>query len=558
MTTAGQVPTAAPRDTRDERFTARRRSPADGYSGLAVMVRLVLRRNRVRLVVWLVALAGMYQYIVSYYRSVFPNQQSLDDFATLSNTPGIKALTGLSPAASTMGGAVWTKGWMTVVLALAIGAVFLVTRSGRADEESGRTELLRSRVLGIHAYSMASWLVIGALCVAVGALMAVVSIGGSLDPEGTGVAGSLILGASVAGIGLVGVGVGAVAGQVSSTSRGANSLGSTVIIVIYVLRMIGDMGNAAVSWLSPIGWGQQMQPYAGNRWWPLLLLLGLTAVLLAVASQLEARRDFGAGLVPQRPGRAEAPARYATPLGLALRLQHNPIIGWTVAIVLGGTLMGSVVDAMTDLLADAGAGAHNLLRGTGVTALLALLVSMMALITVIFALQTTVSLRSDEASGIIEPQLAGAVSRWRWGLERLAIPVVWSAVLLALGGFLIGKVYGASIDDSSQGGRLALAALAYWPAVMVFVGLAVLLWGYVPRVAIPIAWGVMAAMWFITMFGEVFRLPTWFLDLLPLSATPYAPLEPTVWTPLVIMTLVALALTWAGLNRFSRRDIQSA
>jgi len=522
------------------------------------MVRLVLRRNRVRLVVWVVALAGMYQYIVSYYRTVFPNQQSLDDFAALSNTPGIKALTGLSPAASTMGGAVWTKGWMTVALALAIGAVFLVTRSGRADEETGRTELLRSRAMGVHAYSMASWLVTGALCVGVGVLLAVVSIGGSLDPAGTGVAGSLILGASVAGIGLVGVGVGAVAGQVSSTSRGANSLGSTVIIVLYVLRMIGDMGNGALSWLSPIGWGQQMQPYGGNRWWPLLLLLALSTVLLVAAAQLEARRDFGAGLLPQRPGRAGAPVRYATPLGLALRLQRNPIIGWTVAIVLGGALMGSVVQAMTDLLADAGPGAENLLRGTGVAALLALLVSMMALITIIFALQTTLSLRSDEASGIIEPQLAGAVSRWRWTLERLAIPVVWSAVLLTLGGFLIGEVYGASLHDSSQGGRLALAGLAYWPAVMVFVGLAVLLWGYLPRLAIPITWGVMAAMWFITIFGEVFRLPQWFLDLLPLSATPYAPLEPLTWTPLGIMTLVAVALTWLGIDRFARRDIQPA
>jgi ABC-2 type transport system permease protein len=243
---------------------------------------------------------------------------------------------------------------------------------------------------------------------------------------------------------------------------------------------------------------------------------------------------------------------------LALRLQRNPIIGWTIAIVLGGALMGSVVEAMTDLLADAGPGAENLLRGTGVTALLALLVSMMALITVVFALQTTVSLRADEASGIIEPQLAGALSRRRWALERLAIPTVWSAVLLALGGFVIGEVYGAAIHDSTQGGRLALAALAYWPAVMVFVGLAVLLWGYLPRVATPIAWGVMAAMWFITMFGEVFRLPQWFLDLLPLSATPYAPLEPMAWAPLGIMTLVALALTWIGLDRFARRDIQPA
>ena len=85
-----------------------------------------------------------------------------------------------------------------------------------------------------------------------------------------------------------------------------------------------------------------------------------------------------------------------------------------------------------------------------------------------------------------------------------------------------------------------------------------LLWGYLPRLAIPVTWGVMAAMWFITMFGEVFRLPHWFLDALPLSATPYQPLEPMSWTPLVVMTLVAAVLTWLGLDRFARRDVQPA
>lgn len=555
MSTATQTPTSA---NATPETAAGYGAPTEGYAGLGTMVRLILRRNRVRLVAWLVVLVGMYQYIVSYYKAVFPTQQALDDFATLSNTPGIKALTGLSPAANTMGGAVWTKGWMTVVLSLALGVVFLVTRSGRADEEVGRTELLRSRVLGVHAYSLASWLVNGVLCLAVGLFITLVSIGGSLDPAGTGIAGSLILGASVAGIGLVGVGVGAVAGQVSSTSRGANSLGSTIVIVLYVLRMIGDMGGGALTWASPIGWGQQMQPYSGNRWWPFLLLLALTGVLLTAATLLESRRDFGAGLVPERPGKAGAPPRYATPLGLALRLQRNPIIGWTIAMVLGAMLMGSVVEAMTTLLSDAGSGVEALLRGTGVTALLALLVSMMALITLIFALQTTVSLRSDEASGIIEPQLAGALSRWRWALQRLVIPAVWSAVLLVVGGYLIGAVYGASIHDSSQSGRLALAALAYWPAVMVFVGLAVVLWGYVPRVATPIAWGIMAAMWFLTMFGEVFRLPDWLLGAMPLAATPYLPLESMSWTPLVIMTIIAAALTWLGLARFARRDIQPA
>ena len=49
------------------------------------------------------------------------------------------------------------------------------SQRSRTDEELGRTELLRSRALGLHAYSSASWLVNAVLCVAVGAAVAIVS-----------------------------------------------------------------------------------------------------------------------------------------------------------------------------------------------------------------------------------------------------------------------------------------------------------------------------------------------------------------------------------------------
>lgn len=514
-------------------------------TGLSTMIRLVLRRNRVRLVVWLVVLVGMYQYIVSYYKQTFTTQASLDEFAALSASPGMRAITGLSPAANTMGGAVWTKGWMTVALAIAIGMVFLVTRSGRADEETGCTELLRSKALGVHAYSAAAWLVYGTLSLLVGAGLTAVSWAG-----GFGASGSLVLGGATFGAGLVGLGVGALAGQLAATSRGANSLGSAVIVVFYMLRMSGDMGDGALTWASPIGWAQQMQPYAANRWWPFALLVLLAAALLWVAWVLEARRDFGAGLLPQRHGASHAPARWATPLGLELHLQRNPIMGWTLAVALSGLMFGSVVTAMTDLLDDTNVAA--LLRGEGVKALVSLLVSMMALLTLVFAIQITVSLRKDEATGLVDAQITRAVSRARWALERLLIPAMWSAVLLPLGGAVIAASY-----DRSQVGRLALAALAYWPAVMVLVGLSVFLWGFAPRLSTPTAWGLMAAMWFLTMFGEVFRLPEWFLNAMPLAATPYMPFEEMSWTPLVVMTAIACALTAAGVWRFTTRDIQT-
>ena len=520
------------------------------------MVRLIVRRNRVRLIVWTVVLVGMFAYIASYYQTLFPTQEALDDFAKISNTPGIKALTGLSAAADTLGGAVWTKGWMTIALSLAIGVAFLVTRSGRADEESGRTELLRSRMLGIHAYAIASWLVNGLLCLVVGVGIAVASAANGLDPEGTGIAGSLIFGASIAGVGLVGLGIGAVAGQVASTSRGANALASAVIIGLYVLRMVGDLGNGVLTWFSPIGWGQQMQPYAGNRWWPLALLVAVSAVLLAVAMRIESRRDHGSGLLVERPGPSAAPGSMISPLGLGLRLQRGPIIGWTIAVVLMALLFGSIVDTMNTFLADAGGAMADFTRGAGLNALLALLAGMVGLITAVFAIQSAVSLRADEANGIVETQLAGALSRTRWALERLLIPIVGSAVLLLVGGGLLGAVYGATVGDASQMGTMAGAALAYWPAVMILVGIAVALFGWLPSVAIPVAWGVMAAMWFATMLGEVFGLPTWLLDALPFSAVPYMPLEGMSWMPVAIMTAVAALLTFSGVGRFARRDVR--
>lgn len=547
--------TVAPRTRAAAVAVPTRGRPADTLAGLGAMVRFVVHRNRVRLAVWLVVLVGLFAYVGAYYKSLFTTQQALDDFAKVSDTPGIRALTGLAAAPNTLGGAVWTKVWMTSALALAFGVVFLVTRNGRADEEVGRTELLRSRELGLHAYSAASWLVCAVLSVLVGALITVVSAASGLDPYGTGITGSLIVGASVTGVGLVGLGVGAVAGQVASTSRGANALGSAVLGVLYVLRMVGDLGDGRLTWASPVGWGQEMQPWGADRWWPFGLLVVLAVVLLALATVLEAHRDHGAGLMPQRPGPAGAPVRYATPLGLGLRLQRGPVVGWSVTVVLSGLLFGSVVHAMDNLLNDAGGPLPAILRGRGIDALMAVLAGMIALVVAVFAVQSATTLRADEASGLVETQLAGALSRTRWALQRLLIPAVGAAVLLAAGGALLGASYGATVHDGSWTGRMAAASLVYWPAVMVLVGVAVTLFGWLPRLAVALTWGLLAALWFVMLIGDALHLPAWVLDVLPFSATPYLPLDPMRWTPVVVMTAVAALLVWAGVDRFARRDV---
>ena len=90
------------------------RGPAsDTLAGTGTMIRLILRRSRIRLAVWWALLVGLFAYVTAYYTDILATQAALDDFAAVSNVPSIKALTGLAAAPNTLGGAVWTKIWMS-------------------------------------------------------------------------------------------------------------------------------------------------------------------------------------------------------------------------------------------------------------------------------------------------------------------------------------------------------------------------------------------------------------------------------------------------------------
>src|SRR5690606_40717531 len=109
-----------------------------------------------------------------------------------------------------------------------------------------------------------------------------------------------------------------------------------------LLRAAGDVGDGTLSWASPIGWAQKARPYAGDRWWPLLLLAALAAATLALAVFLTGRRDVGGGLVPPGPGPAHASPALGRPLGLATRLQRGSVIWWSVGVAALGTAYGAV------------------------------------------------------------------------------------------------------------------------------------------------------------------------------------------------------------------------
>jgi ABC-2 type transport system permease protein len=448
---------------------------------------------------------------------------------------------------------------MTEAIGLAFAVIFLVTRNGRAEEEAGRTELLRGGVLGQHAYSLANWVVTAGFSVVVGVTTALAAIGQGLPADG-----AFAMGASIMGVGLVFIGVSAVTGQLAQTSRGANTLASVVLAVAYLVRAAADLqadgdNPSALSWVSPIGWGQQMRSYGENLWWPLAISVVAAVALCAVALLLERRRDVGEGILPDRRGPQHASALTMTPIGLTLRLQRGSIIGWSLGVLVGALFFGTVATAMADLLAGDNPIAQAFVGGAKdvVEGLLGFFAMANVLLVSAFALQSTDTIRSEEANGRAELQWSRAISRTGWALSRMAVPAVISFLLLAASGYAIGASFGASVNDPDQAGRFAMASLAYWPSVLLIIAFAVFCAAWLPRAASAVTWGVFGVLVVLSMFGDLFGLPDWVVDNTPFTAVPRVG-EDFSAVPLIVIGVLAIVLAVLGLRRLRTRDMMGA
>ena len=343
---------------------------SSAITGFWLCTRFVLRRNWLRLGIWAAVLALMIPVVYDSQQQAFPTQAARNAYAQVANTPAVAALTGLPYAAGSLGGILVIKIWMTLAVALSFASIFLVTRNGRADEELGRTELLRSSAIGRHAYSTANYAVAGGLSVLTGMLVSLLCLFVTLPA-----AGSVVMGASIAGTGLAFVGVAAICGQLSSTSRGANSLGVGLLAMFYFIRAGADLQSSGVApsaptpsalagstlnlgagspnvlgWFSPIAWAQNMRPYGQDTWWPLLALVLLAVGCCVLALRLESIRDLGSGLLPDRHGPSRASGFLLEPVGLVLRLQRSSLVGWFVGAMVAGVFFGGVARAMTEAL----------------------------------------------------------------------------------------------------------------------------------------------------------------------------------------------------------------
>lgn len=523
-------------------------------------MRLALRRDRIVLAVSVAALAAMTVAGAASIAELYPSARSRASFAaSVGANPGLAALIGPPFDLTTVGGiTAWRLGGTVAVLAALIG-LFTVVRHTRAEEEAGRLELLGAGVVGRHAPLTAALLVAwgGGLALAVAVAAGLIGLV-ELPTEG-----SIALAVALGSVCWTFAAIAAVAAQLSESARTARGIAAAALGASYVARAAGDSAGEGgllwLSWLSPIGWAQRVRPFADERWWVLGVSTAVVLVLVAIAYRLVSRRDLGAGLLPARLGAARAGTGLASALGLAWRLQRAALLGWTVGFALTGASLGLVAQGVGDLLDD-NAQLRSFLAERGgaqgiVDAYLASSVGFVGILAAAYAVQATLRLRSEERELRAEPILATGVDRARWTLSHFVFAVVGSAIPLAAAGLGAGLVHGLRTGDvTAQVPRLLVAALVQLPAAWVLAGIALALFGLVPRWA-SASWALLAAFLVLAQLGQVLGLDERILDLSPFAHVPKLPGGELHAAPLVALTAVAAALVGAGLVGFRRRDV---
>ncbi|WP_193048208.1 ABC transporter permease [Mycolicibacterium baixiangningiae] len=531
--------TAAP-----ARAHARTASP---YTGVGDLIRLALRRDRLRLSVWIAMLTLMMVYAPNAVKLAYPDEPQRLARVNLMKTPAGIIMGGpmFGVRETDLGAMMANELMLTLIVAASILSILTVIRHTRAEEESGAAELVLSSVVGRYARTTAALFLVGAVNAVLTVTMTV-----AMSAAGFRFIDTLAMCVGVTAVSMVFGAVAAVTAQLWRQARTATGAAMAVLAAAALIRGIGDVidnSGSALSWLSPIAWAQQMRAFVELRWWPLALLLALTVALIALAAVLENRRQYDAGTLPTRGDRPGAPPIRGV-LGLHLTLQRGLTIGWGIGLFLGGLAFGSMTKSLIDA-AETNELLARVLDVQGTDGVYTTMTQFLAAAATAYVVSAVLRVHADEQSGAGEAVLAGAVSRWRWLLSAMAAAMLGATLLMAGAGFGNGLGAGLTLGEPATVVDLTVAGLAFVPALAVVAGVAAL------AVAVRRPWVAWLAVAFIVVslyLGALLRLPQWLLDASPVLQTT-APTDYPL-SAMAAMCVVAVAFTGLAGWVYRHRD----
>jgi ABC-2 type transport system permease protein len=495
------------------------------------------------------------------YTTLYTTEAEREQLArTFGANKASAALFGPAPDLQTVDGFIVLKVSMTLMIIGSIWGLMTSSRLLRGEEDAGRWDLLLAGQTTRRAattQALCGFALAGVVLWALTALItAVVGISSkvNIDPGQ-----AMFLALALVSPAVMFLAVGTLSSQLAPTRRAAAGYGAVVLGISYGLRMIGDAGVRLhwLTWLSPLGWVEELSPLTSSNAWPLLLVAAFSLIVSLAAVRIAGARDVGASLIPDRAERAPKLGLLRSASGLNVRLMRATAVSWMVALAVTGLLFGLVAkEAGQTLSGSSLQQAFGKLGATGggVAAYLGVTFLMVAVLIGFVAASQVGAARGEEAEGRLDHLLARHLSRTSWLVGRL-----WLAVaLIVVAGCIAGLFtwFGASSQSAgvALGPLLSAGLNAAAPAIF-FLGLGTLLLGVWPRAASVGVYVLLAWSLLVELVGGIGALSHWLLDTSVFHHVAPAPATPVDWSAAAAVAGTGVLASIVGLLAFRHRDL---
>ena len=538
---------------------APRCTPTRGASPGVALFRRAFLDARVRTIAFAYVFAVSSWLQSAGYRGAYPTHADRVAFAhSFAGNDAIRLFYGYPYDVVTVGGySAWRVGGTLVIVAAAFG-VLAAVRALRTEEDAGRTEITLAGCVARRTIFLSAMAAIGA-----GTFVLWLAEWAGFVLGRLPAAGSAYLALATVSVVPVVVGIGAVASQLAPTRRVALALSSAVVVLFWLLRVIADTWTAGawLHWATPLGWAEELRPFASAR--PAVLFLPVVASvpLLVLAAWVSARRDVGAGILPARDVAVPHLRLLSSPAAQALRSERGSLAIWALAIAAFAAILGKISTSVSSAGISTNIQKELAKFGTGSittpSGYLAFVFIVFILAVCLFVCSQIGAARQEEAEERLETLLALPVSRYRWFGGRLLIAALAAATFSLLAG-LLTWAGAASQGVSMSLPRMLEAGANGVPISYLFLGIAAFAYAVAPRASAAIAYGLVSAAFIWYLVGSFFGLPKWVTDLTPFQHIGLVPVQSFQAEAAGIMVAVGLAAAVAAIAAFRHRDLLPA
>ena len=527
------------------------------YIQTGTMSRFILRRDRIRLPIWIFSILLVTLLTANAYTGLYGSQQERQAIAETMKNPAMIAMVGPGYGLDNYheGAMMAHQMLLFTAIVVAIMSILLVNRHTRADEEEGRIELIRSLPVGQLSNLSATVIVLFSANIVLALLTGFGLF--ALGIESIDLHGSILYGAALGATGIFFTAITALFAQLSENTRGAIGFSFTLLMVAYLVRAVGDVSYEQLSMVSPLGWILATEVYVNNYWWPILLTVSVAIVFVALALYLNSIRDLESGFLPSRPGKKHASRFLQSPFGLAFRLQRTGIIAWAIGMFVLGSSYGSVFGDLEMFLESSDMMREMLQAAEGFSLTeqyLSMLMSVISMICTIPALMFILKLKGEEKNNRTEHLLARAVSRPKVMGSYLIVSLVFGFMMLFLAVIGLWSAAAAVMDDPISFETIFQSAMVYLPAIWIMTGIAVFLIGLFPQLT-GFTWLYLGYSFFVVYLGGLLQFPEWMEKLSPFGYTPQIPVEEMNLIKVLALTFMAAVFIVVGFIGYKKRDI---